>query len=198
VSVAGSSSAVLVPVSDAEAGIVTAAFLEDGLKDQSGVSVVSVASVLRVASNLMHPSALEATGKGHRLVAAFHGLTTVPNRKTVEKIAENGLDPGKCRAAMYGKGAYVATKGEKAYMYATISKWERRHGQSFEKHSLPLVVFAGLLSVPNFRVGARGEEHSCITADSPNNPTQFCVPSELRHNLLLTHVLYLGVGGGQR
>jgi len=188
---------VLVPVSDAEAETVTAAFLEDGLENHP--SGVRVGSVRRVAPDLEHHSALlKATGQRHTLVAAFHGVTTVPDAKTVERIASGGLDPKKCRSARYGKGAYVATNGAKAHMYAASSKWDRRHGQSKLKHSLPLVVFAGVLSVPLFREGAKGVEHSYITADSLKYPTQFCVPSELPHNLVLTHVLYLDVGGGQR
>eukprot|EP01062_Namystynia_karyoxenos_P001368 TRINITY_DN10467_c0_g2_i9.p1 TRINITY_DN10467_c0_g2~~TRINITY_DN10467_c0_g2_i9.p1 ORF type:complete len:988 (+),score=159.51 TRINITY_DN10467_c0_g2_i9:104-3067(+) len=188
-------SARLVPTTEEEAALVIRAFMEGGLAERPGnFTVTSVERVAVITAEQGRAAAfLEAAQDGtqQRPVAAFHGITAAPTRARIKEMVAEGLNPKKCKSAMFGVGAYIATNGAKAYMYAFNGKWDRRGGGVSERHSLPLVVLAGVLCPGTFQIGQHSVQHGCVTADSLREPTQFCVPSGQEHRLALTHVLTL-------
>lgn len=174
--------------------LVCDAFIEDGLHPCVRDDVSRVNRVRHPRSRVSEFLAVfDAEKQPARVRAMFHGLTVEPRPETVARVSLEGLDPRKCKAAMFGKGAYVAAAGAKARMYALNAKYDRRHGQCIELHQEPLCILVGLLIAGDYIIGERGEGHSCVTADSINSPTQFCVPVGLEKRMLITHVIGLDV-----
>eukprot|EP01062_Namystynia_karyoxenos_P007563 TRINITY_DN12659_c0_g1_i2.p1 TRINITY_DN12659_c0_g1~~TRINITY_DN12659_c0_g1_i2.p1 ORF type:complete len:804 (+),score=230.00 TRINITY_DN12659_c0_g1_i2:71-2413(+) len=172
------------PVSALDAETVLSAFAESGLDGPPPGS--SVRQVLPPAPLLRSflQAAREAEQRGGRCLAVFHGVAgCAPTPEVLEAMVQGGLDPSRCRSAIFGKGAYVATTGAKAHMYAV-------NGKRQEKHGLPLQIFVLLLALKEgVEVGQLGLEHDAITADSTSAPTQFCIPRGCEGQLLATHLI---------
>eukprot|EP01062_Namystynia_karyoxenos_P057339 TRINITY_DN4835_c0_g1_i1.p1 TRINITY_DN4835_c0_g1~~TRINITY_DN4835_c0_g1_i1.p1 ORF type:complete len:1016 (+),score=200.44 TRINITY_DN4835_c0_g1_i1:78-3050(+) len=190
---AGGDEQLLVPLDGAAADEVYTAFSEDGLGETVRAELVGVQRAVpphqRVRDFLAAADADAALGRRPRVT--FHGVTQEPTPELVAGIVRAGFDPKRCKSAMFGKGAYVAAGGLKARMYALGGKYDRRHGARVERHQRPLIVLACLLAPGDFALGEKGVEHSCVTADSLTQPTQYCIPSGQEHRLLVTHVITL-------
>lgn len=187
----------------ADAEHVIAAFCEDGIGDTQEGRVLSVERA-RYPPARVRDFLAAVDGDPAPPCAAFHGITAEPTPERVSAIVATGLDPRRCRSALFGKGAYVAASGLKARMYASGAQFERRHGGStlVERHALPLKVLAALLAhgarPGDVVVGEKGKEHCVVTADSAKNPTQFCIPLGLAHRLIITHVITVEPAPPQR
>eukprot|EP01065_Artemidia_motanka_P046094 TRINITY_DN6902_c0_g2_i1.p1 TRINITY_DN6902_c0_g2~~TRINITY_DN6902_c0_g2_i1.p1 ORF type:complete len:925 (+),score=255.94 TRINITY_DN6902_c0_g2_i1:53-2776(+) len=183
--------ALLQPADGDEERRILDAFAENGLED--GVAGAKVRSV-QPPDELLQPflaQAKKAEENGGRCLLVFHGIGGCPpTDHVVGQIASKGMDPAKCRSAVFGKGAYVATTGSKAKMYAVNGKWD---SAGAEKHTLPVRVLVLLVALSEpVEVGTLGEAHSGVTADSSTGaPTQFCIPTGREQQLLVTHVIDL-------
>eukprot|EP01062_Namystynia_karyoxenos_P052363 TRINITY_DN4188_c3_g1_i1.p1 TRINITY_DN4188_c3_g1~~TRINITY_DN4188_c3_g1_i1.p1 ORF type:complete len:490 (+),score=138.65 TRINITY_DN4188_c3_g1_i1:221-1471(+) len=184
----------LCPAPPEEAAAVLGAFAEGGLADGARAEWGSGVHVQRAQppGELLRPFlalARDAEAGRGRCLIVFHGVSgCAPTPGVIAELVATGLDPGRCRCAVYGKGAYVATTGAKAKMYAANGKWDHRTWE--EKHGLPLHVLVLLLALgEGAEVGTMGIEHPGITTDSTAAPTQFCIPRGSERRLLLTHII---------
>eukprot|EP01062_Namystynia_karyoxenos_P021846 TRINITY_DN1832_c1_g2_i3.p1 TRINITY_DN1832_c1_g2~~TRINITY_DN1832_c1_g2_i3.p1 ORF type:complete len:859 (+),score=127.64 TRINITY_DN1832_c1_g2_i3:58-2634(+) len=177
--------------SDREWRLAVDAYCEGGLGE---LAAQWVTRVQRAADPRRRAAFLGAVGRGS-VHTVFHGVTSEPTDRRVASIASRGLDPKRCKSALFGLGAYVATEGAKALMYATWGKWDRRQGKCEERHQLPLRILLGLIAPGSFQVGVKGTEHAHVTADSLQYPTQYCVPPAMSEHLLITHVLTVDLPG---
>eukprot|EP01065_Artemidia_motanka_P007763 TRINITY_DN13885_c0_g2_i1.p1 TRINITY_DN13885_c0_g2~~TRINITY_DN13885_c0_g2_i1.p1 ORF type:complete len:710 (+),score=224.49 TRINITY_DN13885_c0_g2_i1:156-2285(+) len=185
------------PPGDSERGLVESAFTEDGLSRGEVlprlVSVEKIVHSRRQAREFTACAGEDTSQLPCR--ATFHGLTSTPTDALVQSVAEFGLDAKRCKSAMFGKGAYVAAGGQKALMYATSARWDRKKalegGGSAVVHDLPLKVVVLLLAPGDFKKGDKGVEHDCVTTDSTKAPTQFCIPEGQGRRLLPTHIITL-------
>eukprot|EP01065_Artemidia_motanka_P013488 TRINITY_DN1748_c1_g2_i1.p1 TRINITY_DN1748_c1_g2~~TRINITY_DN1748_c1_g2_i1.p1 ORF type:complete len:550 (+),score=112.52 TRINITY_DN1748_c1_g2_i1:61-1710(+) len=175
-----------------ESQTVISAFLEDGGFDApAGLHVSRVSNPALTRRFLA--AAQEARSQGGRgVVAVFHGVTgSAPTQHVLSEITRRGLDPVRCKSALFGRGAYVATSGQKAKMYAMNSKYEYLpNGEVRERHSLPVQVLVLLLALRSTaEIGTHGKEHADVTSDSVAVPTQYCIPPRQADALLITHVI---------
>eukprot|EP01062_Namystynia_karyoxenos_P057021 TRINITY_DN4798_c2_g1_i1.p1 TRINITY_DN4798_c2_g1~~TRINITY_DN4798_c2_g1_i1.p1 ORF type:complete len:596 (+),score=180.74 TRINITY_DN4798_c2_g1_i1:76-1788(+) len=125
-------------------------------------------------------------------ITVFHGMTcrdgTLP--RVAAAVARDGLDPERCRASVHGVGAYVAAKGDKAFMYARNARWHAGDGR--ELHSRPLRILVLALLPGKVEKGELHKHHDCVTVDTGGSvlrATQFCIPAPQRYRMLVTHLL---------
>eukprot|EP01062_Namystynia_karyoxenos_P073483 TRINITY_DN70278_c0_g1_i1.p1 TRINITY_DN70278_c0_g1~~TRINITY_DN70278_c0_g1_i1.p1 ORF type:complete len:574 (+),score=107.78 TRINITY_DN70278_c0_g1_i1:80-1723(+) len=179
-------------VTGAERDAVVAAFAEEGLSSEYLGAVAAVHRVERPGggAGALFLRSCELPEAG-RCRVAFHGLTCAPTEAVVAAVARDGLDPSRCKSAMWGVGAYVAAGGQKAVMYAANGKFDRRArgGAVTVLHDLPLKVLVLLVQPGAFSAGERGKVHRAVTADSASAPTQWCFPQGEQHRALVTHVV---------